>query len=201
MAQKRMGRFAVGEAHGRGHVLPGPGRHARRGVHARHCRARSRAARHAGKTHHRSHRPRSPLRQRAFRLGPGRHQRGVHARGAHGSRTRTRARARARVARGIRHLGFPAPPPVLAGPRHAVIAGHRDRRRPGRIPGAGGCAARHARAPGRRACRRGCRGAPLSGLGRSHAIGPNRGRGRARPPQAAWRACSGPQLHAEPGGS
>ena len=43
---------------------------------------------------------------------------------------RTRARRRAGAARRVRHLGLPAPPPVLAGPRHAVVAGHRDHRRP-----------------------------------------------------------------------
>ena len=86
-------RFTLGETHGRGHVLPGAGGHARRGVHAGRRGACSRAARHSRKTHHRSHRSRGPLRQRALRLGPGRHQRGLHARRAHRSRTRPRARA------------------------------------------------------------------------------------------------------------
>ena len=44
-------------------------------------------------------------------------------------RARTRARRRAGAAGRVRHLGLSAPPPVLAGPRHAVVARHRNHRR------------------------------------------------------------------------
>ena len=73
------------------------------------------------------------------------------ARRAHRPETRTRARRRAGAARRVRHLGLPAPPPVLARACHAVVARHRDHRRSRRATGAGDARARgsDSRASGR----------------------------------------------------
>ncbi len=163
-----------------GSVLPGSaGRH-RRGVHSGHRGARSRAARHPRETHHRSHRSRGAFRQRAFRLGHGRHQRGVRTRRTHGSGPWSCTRGRAGTARGIRRLGFPPPSAIPAGARDDFVARHRHHRR---------CRARDRRRPLAGECgqerehrsRRGRSRAdpPLHGLVRAHARGPRGSGGRA----------------------